>query len=145
MRELGEAPHRLQLRGPRRRVREGAGVLDQEQVVLAHPDPEPIELQGPVPDPGDERMPVLRLPNLGGGGAELIAEPGHRRAPARRSLAWRARRPPGSRAPPRRAPPAPARRASRLGAACGPARVAGPRRAPAGPRSPFPPACATAR
>jgi hypothetical protein len=69
-----EAPHRLQVRRPRGGEGKQAAVLDQEEVVLPHPELELLHVDGARADATHERMVVLRLPDRIGDRAKAVGK-----------------------------------------------------------------------
>jgi hypothetical protein len=57
--QVGEAGDRVEVGSSRRRQREEAAILDQEQVVLADPEGESLDLKRAVANAPYERMGVL--------------------------------------------------------------------------------------
>jgi len=76
VRQLREPTHALKIRRARRRERQHPPVLDQEQVVLAHPEAKAVYSQRPVADSDHERMAVLLLPDVVALPAQILAD-GH--------------------------------------------------------------------
>ena len=62
LRQVCETAHRLQVSGPRNAVGEDPRIVDEEQVVLAHPVLQSHLVQGPAAYPLDEGMVKLGIP-----------------------------------------------------------------------------------
>ena len=73
LRQLGEAAHGRRFGRPGGAQREHPRVLDQDEVVLAHPEAEALDVERPLGDPAHERMRVLGFPHVGRRRAQLVA------------------------------------------------------------------------